>query len=89
MNLPDEMNADLAEILGRANFQCGAIAYTMVRAGEAVIPRKAGMEQAVVIHKLLGFYATHGAEWRKAAGDWLHAMQDRIQAQAKAGQAAP
>lgn len=82
MNLPDEMDEDLAEILGRPNFLCGAIARIMVASGEVAVRPKAEAEQAIVIHKLLGFYAAHGARWRKAAADWLDAMQERAKARA-------
>lgn len=82
MNIPDELNEDLAEILGRPNFTCGQLAHLMVKVGDAEIPLKAEAEQAAVIFKLLGFYAAHGADWKKAASDWIDDMIDRRQAQA-------
>lgn len=74
MQLPDEMNADLLEILGMPNFQCGPIAHVMQAAGEA-IPKKAEAEQAHVLFKLLSFYAVHGPDWRRHAEEWLLRMR--------------
>jgi hypothetical protein len=79
MNLPDEMDADLLDILGMPNFRCGPIAHAMQADGVA-IPTKAGAEQAHVLFKLLGFYAEHGSKWREAAGDWLVEMRNRVAA---------
>lgn len=82
MIVPDELNDDLAEILGRPNFACGQLAHLMVKVGDADIPRKAEAEQAAVIFKLLGFYAERGTEWRAAAGEWIDDMIKRREAQA-------
>lgn len=74
MQIPDEMNDDLLEILGRPNFMCGPIAHAMQAAGEA-IPNRAEAEQAHVLFKLLSLYASHGPDWRQYAGRWLRDLQ--------------
>lgn len=81
MQLPDELDDDLLAILGMPNFQCGPIAHAM-QADGAAIPKRAEPEQAHVLFKLLSFYATHGAGWRAAAGEWLREMQARHKAAA-------
>lgn len=86
MQLPDELNADLAEILGILCFDNGPIARAM-RAGGTPIPRKVEAEQAAVLFKLLGIYAEHGPAWRKAAAEWLEGVIARARA-AKVGSTA-
>ncbi len=56
----------------------------MLRADGIEIPRKAEMEQAYVIHWMLGYYLNHGANWREEAGKYvtahIAARQDKISA---------
>jgi hypothetical protein len=78
MQIPDDLDDELLDILGRPNFAGGPIARVM-RADGADIPHKAEREQAHVLFKLLGFYAAHGVDWRKHAGEWIGEMQERIE----------
>lgn len=77
MLIPDEINDDLIDILGMVPWKTGPIAHVM-RADGAPIARKMEAEQAFVLHKLLGFYAEHGTDWRRAAGEWLQEMRPRV-----------
>jgi hypothetical protein len=71
------LTADVIEILGRPNFACRSFA-DMLRLGGQDIPPQSEREQAATLHYLLGFYATHGAEWRQAV------LRDVDERQAKA-----
>lgn len=64
------LNADVREILGMPNFQCGPLAHVFQAAG-ADIKRRSEDEQAFVLHWLLGLYAKHGTGWRAAAAEEL------------------
>jgi hypothetical protein len=66
MILPDELNVDLTDILGRPNFACGPIAQVLRKGGMA-IPTHAEEEQAHVLFWLLGLYVAHGSDWRGEA----------------------
>jgi hypothetical protein len=80
MQLPDTLDDELINILGRPNFICGQIASAMRQTG-ADIPRKAEVEQAHVIFKLLQIYAEHGpVEWMLAASQWIDGMIAQIAA---------
>lgn len=68
--LPAEMTPAIAEVLGRPNFMCGAIAEAYRHAGHE-IPRKAEAEQAFVLFRFLPFAIVHGEGWTDAArADW-------------------
>lgn len=77
MQLPDELDANLLEILGRPNFMCGDLAVAMRGSGTA-IPRKSEAEQAHVLFMLLSLYAQHGETWREKAADWIDGMFNQI-----------
>jgi hypothetical protein len=77
MHLPDTLDEDLVDILGRPNFWCAPIAEVM-RDDGTVIPREGRAEQAHVIFKLLSLYALHGSAWRSQATDWLQEARDRV-----------
>lgn len=68
--VPFELNDDTLNILGKPNFVCGPIAR-ILRSGGMEIETKAEIEQALVIHWLLGFYMKHGSEWYAKANDTL------------------
>jgi hypothetical protein len=70
MEYPQELNKDLQEILGRANFECGGIARTL-RLGGFEIGHRADEEQAAVIHWTLKQYLQHGDNWKKEANKLL------------------
>lgn len=72
--LPLALDPDLTEILGMPNFQAGPIAHIWRDEGGATIPHKSEVEQAFVIHWLLGLYAVHGSGWRKVAADKLYEL---------------
>jgi hypothetical protein len=72
MILPDEMDDNLSEILGRVCCQCIDLAQ-LLRANGHTIKRRAEDEQAAVIFWLLGFYAVAGAKWRQAAAAQIEA----------------
>jgi hypothetical protein len=57
-------------ILGRPNFACIRTAQRMRELGHR-IPRKAGEEQAAVIHLHLTMYQKHGAAWLEHANLYL------------------
>jgi hypothetical protein len=76
MLLPDELNPELMEILGRPNFTCAGLA-SVLRVDGVDIARRAEHEQAQVLFKLLGFYAAHGDGWKKAAAEWIDSVQIR------------
>lgn len=65
-----ELNADVREILGMPNFECGPLAHVFQASG-ADIKHRSEDEQAFVLHWLLGLYAKHGADWRAAAAEEL------------------
>lgn len=67
------MTAELANILGRPNFQCCHIAQAL-RAGGHEIPRKAEAEQAAVIYFMLGHYLEHGDKWSEKAEEELQRL---------------
>ena len=81
MLIPDELDAELLDILGRPNFACAALAHAM-RADGVDIPRKAEAEQAHVLFKLLGFYSAHGVDWRQQANIWIAGLQERAKERA-------
>ena len=68
-----EMNEDLVEILGRANFACARIAACLRKSG-VTIKEKAEYEQAYVIHFLLKMYFAHGTDWAVRASEYLVAI---------------
>lgn len=88
MQLPDELDDDLLEILGRPNFACSPIAHAMRTAGQSIRP-KAEDEQAHVLFKLLGLYAKHGAEWRKYGAQWIGELRDAAEAAKAATSTSP
>lgn len=67
------LNAELASILGRPNFQCCHLAQAL-RAGGHDIPRKAEAEQAAVIYFMLGHYLEHGEKWSEKAEEELQRL---------------
>jgi hypothetical protein len=67
------LTAELANILGRPNFQCCHIAQGL-RAGGHDIPRKAEAEQAAVIYFMLGHYLEHGDKWSEKAEEELQRL---------------
>ena len=82
MILHDELTPELADILGRPTFTVSKIAHLMVKANDMKIAPKAEAEQAAVLFRFLGFYAEHGADWHKPAGEWINAMLECVRAQA-------
>ncbi|MHB9833869.1 hypothetical protein Q8F57_003420 [Paraburkholderia terrae] len=77
LTYPDELTADLREVLGWPNFRCGPIAHLM-RAAGADIKRKAEDEQAVVLHWMVKLVLQHGADWWTVGTKEISAMQERI-----------
>lgn len=75
--LPEEMNDDLREVLGRPCFACGQLASLLRSSGEE-IPRKAEAEQASVVFWLLKLVLRHGSLWRDAAADEMKTMMDAV-----------
>ncbi|WP_420279561.1 hypothetical protein [Serratia sp. BNK-4] len=67
------LTAELADILGRPNFQCFHLAAAL-RAGGHDIPRKAEAEQAAVIYFMLGHYLEHGEKWSEKAEEELQRL---------------
>lgn len=65
-----ELDDDLCEILGRPNFQCNALANALRLKG-VDIPFKSEMEQATVIHFMLGQYLKDKTNWRQLCRDEL------------------
>lgn len=78
---PTEMTPELERILGMPNFVCGPFARAF-REGGADIPTKAEAEQAFVIHKLIGFYLEHGADYAEKFHDELAALEQKLKANA-------
>jgi len=68
------LTEDLQLILGQPNFTCGPIAELFRRSGRD-IPRKAGREQAFVIHWMVEHYLKSGDNWRVVAENELEALQ--------------
>lgn len=64
------IDGDLINILGRPNFTCGPIAV-MLRGLGWEIERKAEVEQATVLHWLLGLYLVNSKTWPDDAGAYL------------------
>ena len=63
---PEDLDDELAWILGRPNFTCGHLAAVLRKSG-AQIATRAEAEQAAVIHWMLKLYFRHGAAWREHA----------------------
>lgn len=76
--LPQALDEDLIDILGRPNFLCAGIA-SILRQGGQEIKFKAEHEQAAAIHFLLKRYLEHGAAWADRAQEELNAMVPAIQ----------
>lgn len=64
------LEGDLIEILGRPNFQCASLANAL-RLGGHDIPFKSEVEQATVIHFLLGQYLKDKDKWRELTQEAL------------------
>lgn len=71
---PETLTADLRSILGKMCFEFIALSQLYRAAGHA-IPQAAEDEQAYFLHKFLGFWFTHGADWREPAIAELQAVK--------------
>lgn len=81
---PVDLTPDLTDVLGWPNFRCGPLAHAM-RAAGADIPHASEVEQAHVIHWLIGLVLEHGSDWRGAASAGI----EDILARARANDAPP
>ena len=70
---PEDLNQDLADILGRPCFTAIHICELFRRSG-TVIEERAEAEQAFMIHWLLKLYLRHGEGWRDVAQNQMRAM---------------
>lgn len=80
---PEELNEDLADILGRPCFTAIHICHLFRRLG-TVIEERAEAEQAFMIHWLLKLYLRHGAGWRDEAEKQLKAIVETLRLSAPA-----
>ena len=78
MEFPKELDAELTQILGMPNFVAAPFAHIMRKGGGVDIPRKSEIEQAHVIHWMVGLYLEHGADWRKKAQEQLKIWDEAI-----------
>ncbi|CAM2143688.1 protein of unknown function [Pararobbsia alpina] len=69
--LPRELTHDVREVLGMMLWQTTPIAHALRAAGRE-IPASVDLEQAHVLHWLLGFAIEHGATWHQHAARELH-----------------
>ena len=60
---PEKITHELTEILGMMPWETGPIAHALRADGE-YIPRKVELEQAHVMHWMIGLLLKHGSEWR-------------------------
>lgn len=73
---PELLTPELRQILGMMCFQLGKFAHAYQYAGEFVgtegpLNKRAEDEQAFMLHKLVGYWFSHGEKWHEAAGDDL------------------
>lgn len=80
--LPEKLNDDLLDILGRPNFACISIARILKASGWD-IPPKAEAEQASVIFFTLKHWIADPANWRANAGAELQALENGLAIQRK------
>lgn len=73
-----ELNADLIEILGRPNFQCGQLA-ALLRTDGREINFRAEDEQATVLHWMMGFYIRDPQYWRDNLDADYKRMMSKVQ----------
>ena len=73
---PEELNEHLLKILGMVNFAARPFAEAL-RADGVDIPTKSEVEQATVIHWMLGIYLEHGDDWREEVGRQLDRIGDK------------
>jgi hypothetical protein len=76
---PDTLDGDLRNILGMMCFEFISLSR-VYRAAGYEIPKHAEDEQAFFLHKFLGFWFEHGAEWRRAAGEELKEVRAKAAA---------
>lgn len=80
---PIELTDHQVSVLGRPNFRCGTLAALLVNSGAYTKPKesRAEIEQAMVIHFLMGFLDTHGAQWQTAAEKRIKQLEDSLDGQ--------
>ncbi len=61
---PKKLTPEIREVLGHMVYDTSPLAHAFQDAG-VDIPRKIEEEQAFILHKLIGYALTHGANWRK------------------------
>ncbi len=81
---PELLTPELRHILGMMCFQLGKLAHAYQRASEFIgvegpLDKRAEDEQAFMLHKWIGFWFSHGAEWQGAAGADLTRVIDAIE----------
>lgn len=79
ISIPKELTPELRNILGMPNFVCAPYAHAFRKAGAEILA-KAEAEQAFVLHWLLRKYQERGPDWRKAAGEELAAVIEKLKA---------
>lgn len=70
---PDEITAELTEVLELMIFTTGPMAHVFQAAGVDV-PKKAEAEQAFILHWLIKLALDHPDDWRKRAATELDEM---------------
>ncbi len=78
------LDDDVKHVLGFLAMDCRPYAE-MLRADGVDIPRKIELEQATVLHWMLGYYLKFGAKWRAEAGKYVKAHIEAQSACAAAG----
>ncbi|MDW5314982.1 hypothetical protein [Rhizobium sp. PL01] len=81
---PQDLTADIRDILSMMMWNTGPIAHAL-RDGGQDIKRKAEEEQAEVMHWLIGLALEHGSEWRAKASDRIREIQAFVKAAASEG----